>query len=558
MPKKPFSPEQIISKLREAEVLMSQGKYVFPLYSMIRIYGTLFDELFMVHLERMCHSMNTLIKGARVLTQDDSQTEYNAADILIQGSQFRSIGPDLQIPSDIEVHRTIDARGKLAMPGLINGHIHSPGNFAKGTLDNLPLEIFMLYEVPPLSETAPGFRLNYVRTMLGIIEMLKLGVTSIHDDAFYVPSPSAEAIDGVMQAYVDSGVRAVATLDQPNVIEYEKYPYLYEILPPDLRQKMAAAPAMPAQDLLDCYKHLIDRWHLSGDGRVRAGVSVSAPQRVTVDYFEALSQISKDLDIPFDIHILETKLQRVLGQEKYGKSLVRYVHDLGLLDEHMMVIHAIWVDDDDVRLIADAGCSIAHNPVCNLRLGSGVMTWRRMRDHGINLCLGSDEACSDDTANMWLVGKMAGLIHSITEVDYRKWPQANEILWALTRGGAKAMRMEGRVGALAPGYQADLILLDLDTLAFTPLNNLQRQLVYSETGTSVVMTMVAGNIVFENGRVLSVDETAIKAEVRELMKEYSKETERALEDAARLEPYYREMYLRAAAQDVGMNRWIKS
>jgi cytosine/adenosine deaminase-related metal-dependent hydrolase len=500
--------------------------------------------------------MNALIKGARILTLDHSNTEYDQADILIQGSQIYAIGPHLPIPAEIDIHRTIDGRGKLAMPGLINGHIHTPGNFAKGSLDNLPLEIFMLYEVPPLSETAPGFRLNYIRTLLGVVEMLKLGVTSIHDDAFYVPAPTPEAIDGVMQAYVDSGVRAVATLDQPNVIEYDKYPYLYDLLPTDLRQKMAQSPLASTADLLACYRHLIDRWHLSGEGRVRAGVSVSAPQRVTVDYFEALSQISKDLDVPFDIHILETRLQRVLGQEKYGKSLVRYVHDLGLLDERMMVIHAIWVDDEDVRLIAQAGCSVAHNPVCNLRLGSGVMTWRRMRDHGINLCLGSDEACVDDTANMWLVGKMAGLIHSITEVDYRKWPQAHEILHALTHGGAKAMRLEGQVGALAPGYQADLILLDLDTLAFTPLNNLQRQLVYCETGTSVVMTIIAGEIVVENGRVLTLDESAIKAEARELMKEYSKDMERALEDAARLEPYYREMYLRAAAQDVGMNRRV--
>jgi 5-methylthioadenosine/S-adenosylhomocysteine deaminase len=257
------------------------------------------------------------------------------------------------------------------------------------------------------------------------------------------------------------------------------------------------------------------------------------------------------------MHILETKLQRVFGEIKYKKSLVRYASDLGFLDERVVVIHAIWVDDFDVELMATAGCSVAHNPVCNLRLGSGVMTFRRHADAGINICLGSDEACTDDTHNMWIVAKVAGLIHSITEPDYRQWPKAQEILWCLTRGGARAMRMDDQVGVLAPGYEADLILVDLNTLNFTPLNDIYRQLIYCETGSSVVMTMVAGQVVYEDGKLLTVDEEAIKEEAREIMKSYRKDMEKTWEAARRLEPYYREMYLRCANQDVGMNRWVQ-
>lgn len=498
--------------------------------------------------------MTTLIKNARVLTMDDQFTEYARADILVDGTKIAAIGLDL--PASGPEVKVINAAGKLAMPGLVNGHIHSPGNFMKGALDDYPLEIFMLYEVPPLSDTPPSQRMNYVRTLLGNIEMLKLGITSVHDDAFHVPVPTPDSIDGLMQAYVDSGMRAVVTIDQPNVVEYDKYPFLYDLLPEDVRTSMARAPRMSTKELLDCYQYQIKRWHNAAEGRVRSGVSISAPQRVLVDYFGALSDLSKELDVPFDIHILETKLQRVLGQEKYGKSLVKYVHDLGFLEEHVMVIHSIWVDDQDVALMQAAGVSIAHNPVCNLRLGSGVMTWRRMHDHGIPICLGSDEGCVDDTANMWQVGKMAGLIHTIEEPDYALWPKAKEVLWALTRGGAHAMRNEGKVGQLRAGSEADLILLDLNTIAFTPLNDIYRQLVYCENGSSVVMTMVAGKIVMENGKVITVDEEAIKKEVRELMPFYQKEIEKTNLAAARLEPYYREMYLKCAATDVGMNRWV--
>ena len=104
---------------------------------------------------------------------------------------------------------------------------------------------------------------------------------------------------------------------------------------------------------------------------------------MTEDYFGFLSEFSRRHDLPFNIHILETKTQRVLGQSAFGKSLVRLVHDLGFLDERMLVIHAIWVDDADMDLLAGAGCTVAHNPICNLRLGSGIMPFRALRDRGI-------------------------------------------------------------------------------------------------------------------------------------------------------------------------------
>ncbi|MDI6695275.1 MAG: amidohydrolase family protein [Anaerolineales bacterium] len=499
--------------------------------------------------------MSILIKNAHVITMDDHWSEYEHADILVEGSKITAIGTNLAQARDPGL-RVIDASGKLAMPGLVNGHVHSPGNFARGSLDSLPLEIFMLYEVPPLSEKPPDFRTNYIRTMLGNIEMLKLGITAVHDDAFYVPFPTPEAIDGLMQSYVDSGLRCVATLDQPNVLEYEKYPFLFDLLPESIRENMEKAPLMSSQELLALYHYFIEKWNNQCDGRVKVGVSVSSPQRVKLDYFGALSDLSRQYDLPFDIHILETKLQRVLGEVKYGKSLVRFVNDLGFLDERVMVIHAIWVDDFDIDLMAGAGCSVAHNPVCNLRLGSGVMNFRRLKNAGINICLGSDEACSDDSHNMWVAAKVAGLIHNITDPEYRNWPKAQEILWALIHGGARAMRNEGKTGVLAPGYEADLILVDLNSFSFTPLNDIYRQLVYCETGSSVVLTMVAGNIVMENGKILTVDEEAIKAEAREMMREYRQEMEKTRVAASQLEPYYREMYRRCAAMEVGMNRWV--
>ena len=213
------------------------------------------------------------------------------------------------------------------------------------------------------------------------------------------------------------------------------------------------------------------------------------------------------------------------------------------------------IDDDDLDRIARAGAVIAHNPISNLRLGSGVMPFRAIRDRGISIALGTDEAIADDAVNMWAVIKMAGLIHNITDPDYEKWPSALEVLDCLIAGGHRAMR-SGNIGAIARGQAADLCLIDLDTLAFTPLNDIHRQLVYCENGSSVRLTMIDGRVVFSDGCVRTVDEQAIRAEARQLAHDRQAGLRAAASEAEEWSSSYRQMYLKAAGQDLGMTRWV--
>jgi 5-methylthioadenosine/S-adenosylhomocysteine deaminase len=177
-----------------------------------------------------------------------------------------------------------------------------------------------------------------------------------------------------------------------------------------------------------------------------------------------------------------------------------------------------------------------------------------LRQAGVPIALGTDERNTDDTVNLWGVMKAAGLIHKIAERDYRDWPTATEVLDCAIHGGARGMGLEGMIGAVEVGRRADLILVDLDTLAFTPLNNLERQLVFCENGSSVRMVMVDGRIVVEDGELTTIDEKALRAEVRELAAEFQSGFAATADAAARLEPYYREAVLRSADADVGMQR----
>ena len=486
-----------------------------------------------------------LIRNARVLTWDDERSEHLRGDILIENGLIAAIGPNLSVTDEF-AGRILEADGLLASPGLINAHVHSSGNLMRGTLDGLPLEVFMLYEVPPLAQSNDSSRLDYLRSALGAMEMLKLGITSVLDDAFFVPLASVTAIDAILGAYRDSGIRATVALDQTLVVEYEKYPYLREMLPEPIRHRMDQAPRETEAGMLLLYRHLIETWHGAAHGRLTAAVSCSAPQRAPESYLKALSALSRSHDLPYFCHLLETRVQRVLGEERYGRSLIRYAHDIGILDERMLAIHTIWIDDDDIALLAASRCTVAHNPVCNLRLGSGIMPFRKLRDAGVAIALGTDEAVSDDSHSVWGAAKLAGLIHTLADADYRQWPSATEVLDCIWRGGAQAMRRNGQVGVLRPGACADIALLDLTSDAFTPLNSIARQLVYSETGASVRHTIVAGVLVVENGHVTTLDEAAIKSELRSMRPEMSARNAALRKEAAMLEPYYRDMYLRCA------------
>lgn len=493
-----------------------------------------------------CRPHPLLIQGAALLPSADGPALPAPADILIESGRIARIAPDLtrDVAPDT---RILPAHGLLAIPGLINAHLHSSGNFMRGTLDGLPLEVFMLYEVPPLADGAEDPRTVYLRTLIGAVEMLKLGITSVLDDAFFVPLTSTPAIDAILSAYRDSGMRATVALDQPLVVEHEKHPFLAELLPADIRRQMEMAPRETEAGMRDHYAHLISRWHGAADGRLRAAVSCSAPQRATASYLEHLAALSETHDLAFFCHILETRVQRVLGDVKYGRSLVRLAADAGILSPRTEVIHAIWIDDQDIELLAASGCTVAHNPVCNLRLGSGIMPFRRLRDAGVPIAIGTDEAVSDDSHDVWGSLKLAGMIHSLASADYRHWPTAREVLEALWSGGARAMRQQHEVGVLEPGAAADIALLDLDDNAFLPLHDLPRQLVFANAGRAVRHTIVAGEIVVRDGRVTTLDEASIRAELRAMEPRLRESVAALRRSASRLEPYYRDMYLRSRA-----------
>ena len=317
--------------------------------------------------------------------------------------------------------------------------------------------------------------------MLVAIESLKNGVTMLTDDIFEAPRQTVDQLGAAVQAYDDSGIRATVSGHVIDKNFLDTIPYARETVPLDIQEQVERLTPPTAAEYITFAKEAHARFH-GRSGRIRFMLAPSAPQRCTPELMQEVNELALAWKVPFHTHIVETKVQGVTGPAMYGKTLIRYMKDLGILHSGVTIAHSIWVTDDDIDLMGDAGASIVHNTISNQKLGAGIAPVRRLLSAGVNVGLGSDGICSNDTARMFDVMHACGLIHKITTPDYTQWLTASEVLHAATLGGARTALIGHETGSLEPGKKADLIILNMNTVAFTPRNDIRNHLVYCENG----------------------------------------------------------------------------
>jgi len=496
--------------------------------------------------------MSMFIKGATILAMGGaSGAEPFTGDLLIEGDTIAAIGPALPAPEGATM---IDGSGKLLMPGLVNAHLHTNEALFKGRYDNMPLEIWMLYSYPILAAKRLPPRLVYLRSMLVAIESLKTGTTCIVDDLYESPRAELELFEAAVSAYDDIGIRATVSAHVVDKNFLDTIPFTRETVPQHLQDEVATITPVGVRDYIDFVTAAHERFH-GRSGRIRVMVAPSAPQRCTPELMLAANDLAKAWEVPFHTHIVETKVQGVTGPEIYGKTLMRYMHDLGLLNPWTTIAHSIWVTAEDIALMGRAGCSIVHNTISNQKLGAGVAPVRRLLEAGVNVGLGSDGICSNDTPRMFDVMHAAGIVHKINNPDWSRWLTAAEVLHAGTIGGARTALVHKETGSLEVGKKADLLVLDMNTVNFAPLNDIRNHLVYCENGTSIEKVIVNGEIVVADGKLTKVDEKALLAELRAAMPEFQEYTLGVEAANRQLEPYFTEIIKRCYAMDLGIMRW---
>ncbi len=501
--------------------------------------------------------MSILIRKGYILTLDEDDRILEHGDLFIRGTDIVAIGTELDV-SELSPDHVIDAERKLVMPGLINAHLHSDENLFKGCFEDRPFELWMLYRGSPTHSSFLGPELMYARTLLGAIEMVKTGVTMVQDYCMLPLSFTAEGIDAVFSAYRDIGVRANVALGVTDERFYNKAPFLGEMLPPELLAVLEEVPYATTDYVIKSYEETFAKWHEAERGRIRVVLSPTAPQRCTRPFRDWLRETSESRNVPLHIHIQETKSQIIRGWEIYGgRTLMQYIHDIGLLTPRTTVVDPIWVTDEEIEMMAREGVSVVHNPIANLNIGSGIMPMHGLLAAGINIALGTGGMSSNDNQNMFEVMKMAAFLHRITQPDYSKWQSADQMLHMATYGGSRSCLLHDQTGRLTVGRRADLVLYDLKAIPFTPLNNVKNQLVFCERGESVDTVIIDGKVVVEGGRVLTINEEDVLQQVRKFHGPFMEHWAEAVRFSDQLEPYLSHVYRRCVETPVGINRWAE-
>ena len=442
-----------------------------------------------------------------MLSADGSGVE--PAEVLIAGDSIDSIGPGLPRP---ETAALIDARACLVVPGLVNAHVHSHNNLSRGLVGEWTLEDFLNYGPALLTARTPD-ELR-VSALLGAVEMLKHGCTAAYDLTTAIPGPTEEAMEAVADGYAASGMRvtlAPMMVDRPFL---HTIPGLLELLPAELRSSVAALTAAPARELLAVVERLYRTRHGSQGGRVEIALAPSIPAGCTDEFLAGCVRLQSELGIGLHTHLDESKVEAVQGRRRWGSTTTQRLAEIGALGPRFTAAHAIWLTEDDMRLLASAGASIAHNPASNLRLGNGIAPMREARDAGVSVGLGTDGSAASDSLDMYTAMRLAALVSRVRfPYQQHRWLGSRDAFKMATIGGAAALRLEG-IGVLEAGARADLALIRLDSVAMTPVNDALNALVYREAGCCVEMVLVDGRVVVEHGSVVGVDERRLRRRAR--------------------------------------------
>jgi 5-methylthioadenosine/S-adenosylhomocysteine deaminase len=483
---------------------------------------------------------------------DVGDGRFTRTDVVVADGRIRSVGDGAAAAEGAEI---VDCGRFAVVPGMVNAHCHSNENWFRGCWDNLPLEPWMLFSYPALAAPVQNEREIYVRTLLGAMEMLQTGATCVIDFLYEFPGFTDESLGAVVQAYRDVGLRALIVLAMADRAYHETVVLDEGIVPRDLIDRLEREKPPSWSDWEALARRAVERHHRPDEG-IAIALGPSGPQRCTDELLQGAAALADELDLQIHIHVLETRMQAVSGMKMYGRTLPEHMESLGFLGPRVSFEHGIWMTEHDIELVRDHGVAIVHNPVSNMKLGSGVCAVPVLLQNGVTVALGTDGMSSNDGNDMFAALKIASLLHKLWDVDYERWLGAREAWQMATAGGARAAGDAEALGRIEAGRRADLVLLDLESRVFTPLTEPLHQVALGSTTNAVDSVLVGGRWVLRGRKLTGVDEAAILAEGRETGAAMLHRHDEAFELGRQLLAGVRAGWLEALATDVGVNRSI--
>jgi len=493
-------------------------------------------------------SKRTLIRGGQVYDHDGDVHKPAIADILIEGDGIVAVGANLSADGAQEI---VEASGRLIVPGLINAHYHSHDVLCRGLFEELPLEFWLLYTLP-----MGGNRSNEevrARTLVGALESLRCGITTVQDMLGLVPLTD-EQTDVVIAAYREAGLRVVFS---PMVWDIPPIAMMRDgdKLPPDV-QEMLGTKGRPIAEQLAYLEHQFKRH--PGDGTLHWAIAPFAPQRCSPNMLRGCAELADKYDLPVYTHVYETRGQRLIAHERFadhGGSLLGYMDSVGLLGPRLNIVHSIWISQAEIDRLAAVDAGIVLNHLSNFKLKSGIAPVQVMRQAGVRLGLGCDNCSGSDVQSVFQAMKMFCLIAAVSDPEPGA-PLAHEVLRHATLGNARSAGLGDRLGAIRPGYKADMVFIDLNDVAYLPYNSAARQLVYTEAGRGVETVIIDGRMVVQHRVVKTIDEQALRREVESLMRHFIADYDAVVKSRRAALAHMFDAHRRTWKSDVGMDRFI--
>lgn len=418
-----------------------------------------------------------------ILLIDEHYHVQPHANILVEGDKITAITQEVPQGYHGDV---FDGRGKLAAPGFFNAHCHVPMTLLRGYGENLPLQRWLAERVFPFEGLLSGED-AYWGALLGIAEMLASGTASFTDMYFLMPN--------IAEAVLESGIKANlgygAVSGGPGEHHFADTPAYNDTL--SLLEFAKAAPA----------------------GRLRADVALHAEYTCDALLAREAAEFAGAQKLRMHLHLSETQREHEEAKQRRGMTAARWFETLGVFEQPVTAAHCVWVEPQDMQLLAQHGATAAHCPSSNLKLGSGIAPLAALQQAGVRVAIGTDGAASNNNLNMLEETTLAGLLHKGAMHDAEFLP-APALMEAACKAGALA---QGRTdcGAIAPGNRADIVVYNLDSPAMLPLINPLANLLYAGQSADVVLNMVDGRVLYRNGEFLTIDMEKVRYKVQRIV-----------------------------------------
>ncbi|MDM9380314.1 amidohydrolase [Chlorogloeopsis sp. ULAP01] len=430
-------------------------------------------------------NVELIVGGDFVVTMNEAQPVIQNGAIAIQDGKIVAVDTKDKIVASYKAATTLPGEGMVLMPGLINGHSHSAMVLFRGLADDLALEDWLQNYIFPAE--AKFVDENFVRVgeQLACWEMIRSGITTFVD-MYFEPDVAAEVVN-------ECGLRAVIA---PSSIDF---------------------PSPGFQGWDDAFAAAVDfvkRWK-GKNPRIIPAIAAHAPYTVSPENLTQAIGAARQYDVPLTIHVAETQTEVKDVEQRYNATPVQHLENLGFLEPRVFAAHMVWPNEDEIDLLAKRGVGVIHNPDSNLKLASGFAPIPAMLKAGVKVGLGTDGAASNNDLDMWEAIRLTALIHKGTTLNPTVVP-AKTVLRMATLGGAEALNLADRIGAIKVGLQADVIQVQLTEPHLTPLYDVISHLVYAADAQDVDTVIVNGQVLMHRRKMLTVNPDQIRLEANSI------------------------------------------